>query len=219
MAPEKEHEFTSAGKTAIDKAHTLEISGEADLKTAAGLMDGFKKAKKSVTDFFKPMKDSAHRAHKEICDREKSLLTPYDDADRAVKGKVTAYNAEQRRLAEIEAARIRAAQKAESKRLMEQACEAEDEGNAVAAEMLLKQAEITESINLPATTGPKVDGISYRTTYSVEVTDLGAVPCEVGGVIIRPADLTAIKKLAQMAKGQLSIPGVKIITSKEAYSR
>lgn len=219
MAPAKEQEFTSAGKAAIEKAHTLEIASEEDLRIASGLMDGFKKAKKSVADFFKPMKDSAHRAHKEICARESALLTPYDEADRAVKQKVSAYSAEQRRLAEIEAARIRAAQEAEARRLMEQACEAEEDGDAASAEMLLKQAEITETIKVPTTTAPKVDGISYRTTYSVEVTDMNAVPCEVAGMLIRPVDTGAVKKLAQAAKGQLDIPGIKIITTKEAYSR
>ncbi|MDL2293187.1 hypothetical protein LJC60_00990 [Ruminococcaceae bacterium OttesenSCG-928-D13] len=219
MVPGKGQEFTSAGKAAIDEAHALEITGESDLRVAAGLMDGFKKAKKSVADFFKPMKDSAHRAHKEICAREKILLTPFDDADRAVKNKVTTYTAEQRRLAEIEAARIRAAQEAEAKRLVEQACEAEEGGDAASAEMLLKQAEITETIKVPVTTAPKVDGISYRTTYSVEITDLSAVPCEIGGVVIRPVDESAVRRMAQMAKGQLNIPGIKIITTKEAYSR
>ena len=47
--------------------------------------------------------------------------------------KVTIYTAEQRRLAEIEAARIRKAQEEESKRLMEQAVEAESAGNTAIA--------------------------------------------------------------------------------------
>lgn len=217
-APDREQEFTSAGKMAIDKAHSLDICSEDDLQIAADLMDGFKKAKKSVADFFKPMKDSANKAHKDICSREKMLLAPYEEADRAVKQKATAYSAEQRRIAEAEAARIRALQEQESRRLLEEAVAAEAGGEKAEAEFLMKQAAVTESISVPVQQA-KVDGISYRTTYSVEVTDMAAVPCEVSGIVIRPVDISAVKKLAQMAKGKLNIPGIKITTSKEAYSR
>lgn len=214
----KEQEFTSAASAAIATAHNLTITSEEDLRVAANLMDGFKKAKKSVEDFFKPMKDKAHQAHKEICARETDLLTPYKEADTAVKGKVTAYNAEQRRLADIEAARIRAAQGKESRRLMDEAEKAETNGNVAEAESLLKQAVITETIKTPVRQA-KVAGISYRVAYNIEITDEAAVPCTVSGVTIRPIDESAIKKLAQLAKGAITIPGIKITTTQEAVSR
>lgn len=215
----KEHEFTTAAQSAIATAHSLEIRDMDDLHVASDLMSGFKSAKKSVEDFFKPMKDSAFQAHRAICDREKVLLAPYADADKTIKSKVTTYNAEQRRLAEIKAAELRAKQEAEAQRLMDEAVKAESDGDNSAAESLLKQAEITETINTPTIQTEKVTGISYRTTYSVEVTHMEAVPCELNGAVIRPVDISAIKKLAQITKGAISIPGIKITVNKEAYSR
>lgn len=219
-ADKKEQEFTTAAQAAIAMAHSLEIKSDADLHTAAGLMKGFKDAKKSVQDFFKPLKDDAHKAHRTICDREKALLSPYADADRAIKTKVTAYNAEQKRLADIEASRIKRLQGEETEKLIEQAVKAESGGDSVSSEMLLRQAEITESIKAPAATQPqKVDGISYRDTYNITIEDLSKVPCEFGGVVIRPIDESAVRKLAQISRGNVSIPGIKITTKKVAYSR
>lgn len=215
----KEQEFTGVAQRAISTANSLEIQGEDDLRIASDLMNGFKKAKQSVVDFFKPIKDDAFKVHRGICDREKVLLTPYDEADKAVKGKVTAYNAEQRRLAEIAQAQMKQAQEQAAAQALAAAVKAECDGDKIKAETLLKQAEITETMTMPTPTQSKVDGISYRTTYEVVITDESLVPCEVGGVCIRPVDMASVKKLAQMAKGKLTIPGVEIKTVQTAYSR
>lgn len=214
----KEQEFTSAAKIAIQQAHGLEIANEDDLRIAAGLMDGFKKAKQSVAAFFKPMKDNAYKAHKEICAREKELLNPYDEADKAVRVKVTVYNAEQQRIAAEKEAELKARQEAEAKALMEQAIKAENDGNIAVAESLLKQASITETISTPVQQA-KIEGLSFRATYTVEIEDISKVPTEINGVLIRPVDESAIKKLAQMSKGNIKIPGIKIVTTQQAVSR
>jgi len=216
---QQEQELTTAAQAAIVTAYNLVISDETGMAVAAQVMSGFKTAKQSIGDFFKPMKDSAFKAHKEICAREKTLLAPYEEADKAIKIKVNAYAAEQRRLAEIEASRIRAEQEAEAKRLMEEAVKAESVGNEVAAQSFLKQASITETVKTPVMQVSKTDGISYRTTYNIFVEDLSKIPCEINGVTIRPVDESAVKKLAQISKGTISIPGIKIVTNKEAYSR
>lgn len=215
----KEQEFTTKAQVAITTAHGLEIKSEDDLHIASQLMNGFKTARQSIEAFFKPMKDSAFKAHRAVCDREKSMLTPYDTADKAIKAKVTAYTAEQRRLAAIETARLQAAKEAEAQRLMDEAVKAESSGDSAAAESLLKQAEITDTISAPVVQVEKVSGISYRTSYDIAIEDLEQVPCNVSGIVIRPVDISAIKKLAQMSKGEIKIPGVKIVVTKEAYSR
>jgi len=214
----QEQEFTTVAQAAIATAHNLEIKGEDDLHIAAQIMNGFKTARQSIGDFFKPMKDSAFKAHRAICDREKAMLTPYDTADKSIKSKVTAYNAEQRRIAEIEAAKLRAKQDEEARRLMDEAIKADSGGDNAAAESLFKQAAITETIQTPIPQ-TKVQGISYRTSYGVVIEDLNKVPCEIGGVVIRPVDESAVKKLAQLSKGAISIPGIKIVVTQEAYSR
>lgn len=48
-----------------------------------------------VTEFFKPMKDTAYKAHKAICDREKEMLTPLRNAEKTLKKTMGDYAMEQ----------------------------------------------------------------------------------------------------------------------------
>lgn len=66
---------------------------------------------------------------------------------------------------------------------------------------------------------PKVEGVSYRTTYEFEVTDAKKVPIEVGGVVVRPVKESTIGQLVRASKGQIKIPGVTCRTLKKSSIR
>lgn len=55
---------------------------------------------------------------------------------------------------------------------------------------------------------PKVSGVSTSTDWEIESIDASKVPTEVAGVIIRPVDEAAVKRLIRMSKGAVQIPGV-----------
>ena len=61
------------------------ISSEEEYEKAAEFGKQIKEKAKVVTDFFKPMKDSAYQAHKAVCDREKTMLKPLQEAERILK--------------------------------------------------------------------------------------------------------------------------------------
>ena len=93
------------------QAESMVILSDEDY-TAAGEFGRLLKQKAAeVTSFFKPMKDSAHQAHKAICDREKAMLKPLKNAEAVVKKAMSDYFTEQeRKRQEAEAAARRAAE-------------------------------------------------------------------------------------------------------------
>ena len=79
------------------QAESLVIQTDEDYAFAGEFGKMLKKKASQVTTFFKPMKDSAYQAHKAVCDREKSMLTPLRNAEKTVKQVMSAYIAEQER--------------------------------------------------------------------------------------------------------------------------
>jgi hypothetical protein len=223
MIPEeKTRELNSVSQRAITAAQALVISGQADLEQATVLLKGFKSAKEAVTNFFKPLKDKAHQAHKEICSRELDMLAPYADADAVVRKKVNAYTAEQERIRREKEAELRRRQEEEARRLADEAAKLESEGKTVEAEIAFDQAIMTESYSQNVSVQPtqeKIQGISYRTDYEVVISDEMAVPVAISGITIRPVDTAAIKRLAVATKGKIQIPGVQIVENKKVAVR
>jgi hypothetical protein len=219
---EKTRELNSVSQRAISAAESLMIIGQADMEQASYLLKGFKSAKEAVVNFFKPLKDKAYQTHKEICDREKEMLMPYANADQLVRQKVNAYTAEQERIRREKEAELRRKQEEEARRLAEEAEKLEAEGRRAEAEITLDRAAMTEtyaqSISVP-TSQEKIQGISYRTDYEVSVDDEAAVPVSFGGVTIRPVDLAAVKRLAVATKGNIKIPGIRVIENKKVAVR
>ena len=121
-----------------------------------------------IIDFFKPIKDAAHKAHKAICDKETEALEPLKRAETSIKAEATKYLNEQERkrreaeaalrkkLAEEEAARLAEAQRieAETRKIQEEknrqlaeAARLEAEGNRAEAE---KQRRLAEESRIQA---------------------------------------------------------------------
>ena len=104
------------------------IASEDDFEEAAKIGLAIKAQAKKVAEFFAPMKKRASDAHKEICNREKMMLSPLQEAEKALKNKMGAYRLEEdrrRRLAEEEARR---AAEEEQRRKEAEAIALESEG-------------------------------------------------------------------------------------------
>ena len=78
-------------------AQAVTISSDQDYESAGQFGVLLKKKAAEVTDFFKPLKDSAYKAHKAICDREKEMLTPLRNAEKTLKKTMGDYAMEQER--------------------------------------------------------------------------------------------------------------------------
>lgn len=164
-----------------------------------------------VTAFFAPMKKAAHDAHKQVCDREKQMLTPLKNAESILKKSMGAYalKKEQERRAAEEAARRLAQEEADRK--LEAAIAAERSGDADAVKAAMIDAEIADSASRMVTVEPdtpKAKGVSVQKDWEITDIDLSKVPDTVAGVVIRPVDTAAVMKLIRASKGVIQIEGI-----------
>lgn len=164
-----------------------------------------------VVSFFAPMKKAAHDAHKQICDREKQMLTPLKTAEATLKQYMSDYVQKkdaERRAAE-EAARRLAQEEAERK--MAQAIEAEKNGDAEAAGIAFADAAIADSSSRSIVVDaekPKASGVTVTKDWEIDQIDLSKVPDEINGAVIRPVDTAAVMRLIRASKGGIKIDGI-----------
>ncbi len=125
-----------------------------------------------------------------------------------MKGKMLTYSQKieaERRAAEEEA---RKAQRAEADKLLEQAAQAEEQGDVMAAEMAMVQAGLVWQIQTKVeVVKPAVKGVSTRSKTVVKIVDDAKVPAYLNGFCIRTVDEKAILTLHKLNPG-LVIPGI-----------
>lgn len=193
------------------QASAITIASEEDYQNAAGFGRMLKQRTSDVKEFWKPMKDAAHKAHAEICSKEKAMLQPLTNAEKILKNTMGAYVAEQdRKRREAEEAARRAAQE-EVDRKMQEAIDLDAAGDAAGAEMAMMEAEVMDDMSesvAVAGVKPKADGASASKDWEIVDIDANLVPTSVAGVEIRPVDKAAVMRLIRASKGSIKIEGV-----------
>ena len=193
------------------QASAITIKSEEDYQNAAGFGRMLKQRTSDVKEFWKPMKDAAHKAHAEICSKEKAMLQPLTNAEKILKNTMGAYVAEQdRKRREAEEAARRAAQE-EVDRKMQEAIDLDAVGDAAGAELAMMEAEIMDDMSesvAVAGAKPKADGASTSKDWEIVDIDTNLVPTSVAGVEIRPVDRAAVMRLIRASKGSIKIEGV-----------
>ena len=191
------------------QAGAITIDTEDDYKEAAQFGRLLKQRTSEVKEFWKPIKEAAHKAHAEICAREKAMLQPLSNAEKILKQTMSSYIAEQERIRrEAEEAARRAAQ-AEADRKLQEAIALEAQGKSDAADAAVEEAEIMDQMsNVVSVAAEKAEGVSTKKDWEIESIDSSKVPVLVAGVEIRPVDRSAVMRLIRATKGQVHIPGV-----------
>lgn len=193
------------------KAGEIVIVDNDDYEFAGEFGKELKRKAAQVTEFFKPMKEQAHQAHKAICDREKAVLAPLANAEKVVKAKMSAYVTEQERKRKEQEEALRRAAEAERERLLAEAVEAEATGDSEAAEMAIADAVVMDEASrysIPEAEKPKVSGVSASKDWQITMIDANVVPIEFSGMELRPVDEKAVLRLIRASKGSIQIPGV-----------
>lgn len=198
----------------VEAARSLTVASPDDCHDAAAMMRGCKALEKRISDHCRPSIDMAHKLHKQLVSDEKTLLAVPQEAYRTVDSKVRAYRTaeeEQRRRAEaiVEAERRREAEEA---RLAEAAA-AEEWGDDAEAERLLAAPVQVQPVVLP-TAVPRMEGVSYVTTWKARVTDERQVPRDY--LIV---DMQKLGAMARASKGTLVIPGVEFYSEESPRTR
>jgi hypothetical protein len=207
-------ELAQQAQTTLARAQAAKIMNAEQYQGAAAELLRIKGIRSRIDDLFDPVVKQAHEAHKAACAAKKQLTDPLDNAERALKGAMGAYDQEQRRLAAAEEARLRAIaeQKAaeERARLEAKAEKAIEKGQEEKAEAFLDQAAAVVPLTpvvVPQTV--KVAGVQTRYIRKARVTKPQDVPAYWAGVELRTINQSALNALAKLSPDKPSeIPGV-----------
>ena len=210
-ASPREEELESEVSKIEAMAKAVSINSDQDYESAGQFGVMLKQKAAEVTEFFKPLKDSAYKTHRAICDREKEMLTPLRNAEKTLKKTMGDYALEkERKRREAEEAARRAAEE-ESRRKLEEAALLEKAGDTAGAEAAFQDAEISEDVSrmvfVPGG-APKAKGVSASKDWEIVSINSKDVPLSVSGVEIRPVDKAAVMRLIRASKGSIQIPGI-----------
>lgn len=196
------------------RAEALIVASTADFEDAGEFLKQIKKAQKQVKEYWEPLRVSAKRSYDEVLAHRKEMIDPLDNAERIAKRKVSDYSIEQERKRREQEEAMRRLAQAEIDRHLDEAAEAEANGDAVGAEYAMAEAEMMEGVSIAGavqTSAPKVKGISQSKTWELceSECDWSKVPVSLAGVELRPVDKAAVLRMVKMSKGQIQIPGIK----------
>lgn len=188
------------------------------IETHAAALDRIKRLRlgeRAIEEHFARAKKAASDAHRQLVQSINALVGPLAEARSIYDRAALAFEQEQKRIAEEESRWLQEqARQQEEERALMDAVEAENAGDAAGAEAILAQPVAVPVVHVTPNVAT-VAGVSSRTTWSAEVTDLLALVKYVAAHpewlnLIEP-NLPALNKLAQAQRRALAIPGVKAV--------
>lgn len=106
VAEPQEQQFEQTALSVRDAAKAIKIVDQASYDVAAEKFKGVAQLEKEIIAHHKPMKEAAHKAHRTVCDKEKELLEPVQEAKRALSRKIGGWDTEQQRIQRDEQRRL-----------------------------------------------------------------------------------------------------------------
>ncbi len=202
-----------------DQAKALRILNAESYQAACEFLKGIKALRTEIADTFEPHIKRAHEAHKALLKEKADAETPLAEAERITKSALVVYDQEQERIRRAEQARIQAeVRRQEEERRLAEAVALEAAGEQAEAEALIAAPVDVPTIAVAPTT-PKVSGITYRETWGAKVTDLGKLVAYVAQqpqfANLLSANMTALNAQARSLKGQMQIPGVEAVCTRD----
>jgi len=190
----------------IERAEAVVITTPETYIKAGETWQTVKAMMKEVDDTFSPIIAKAFSAHKEAVAQRKKYYDPLDQASRKVKGLMSSYDLAQERIRQEEERRLaEIAHKAEEERILAEAIEAEQSGDKLAAEEILKEEVYIPPVVIPKTT-PKINGGPvYRTVKKFRIVDESLIPRQ----YLVP-DMVKIGGVVRALGCTVNIPGIEI---------
>ena len=202
---------------AITWAQSLTVATSDDANSAMSKLSEIKRIRKSVCDWFAPMKKAASEAHKAIVAREKEITDVADEAERIAKGKVLSWQQAEARRAAAEQAKLQAEAderaRKERERLEKEAAKLKTPE--LRQERLEAAAAVVAPVVTIAASTATAAGTSTRKTWKAEIVDIGklieAAPGNATAASLLVFNEQAANAFARATKGNVAIPGVKFI--------
>lgn len=199
----------------VVKATALAISNRDDHAVAQTVMADNKRYVRRVKEELDPLVDDAHRVHKGLTSLRSRLITPAEDANRIIAGKLDVYETEQKRLEDAERLRLEGlARKDEEDRQLMEAIAAQEAGELDVAAAILEQPVTVAAVHVPIQTA-KVEGMGKHVKWGAEVVDKMALDRYVAShpewSSLTDPNMPNLNRLAVAQREAMSIPGVKAV--------
>ena len=171
---------------------------------------------RTITEHFEPARKAADEVKRAVLATRDALVRPLMMARSVYDAKAQEYEREQRRIAEAERQRLeKLAREEEERRQLDAAIEADEAGATDEAIAILEQPVIAPVVHV-APAVAQVEGVSERTTWHAEVTDLQALVRYVARYpewlgLLEPA-MPALNGLARSQRGAMNLPGVRAVS-------
>ena len=196
-------------------AEGLEVRNEDDYKGAFAVVKQIKSIRKQWVDYWKPIKENAYKSWRGIKTKENEGTDLCDTAEGIAKNKAGSWRAkqeaiaeEQRRKLQAEADRRAEREKKELLKKVEQSKKQETK------EKYQNEANQVIAPDIVIEKSAKVEGVSYRKKWCVELTDIDVLikeatkPNSIARTLVN-FNQQAGDKLAQSSQGAIKIEGVR----------
>ena len=180
---------TNLLKVVEAQIEALIITNDSQLKEANELAKVINKQIAEIKAEYKEPKAEALKKHKIIVAEEKERLAPWERFKKIQKDAIGKYLSEQEKKRQL--------------LIEEQKKEQEIFGEAI--------IEVEEK--------PSLGGTHLREVWDVEIVDESKVPISWNGHVIRNINMSALKEIARMEKGNADIEGVKFVKKQIAVIR
>ena len=204
-----EEQLEKSGAAAVQTAKAFMITSQDDYEQGAKYLTGIKTRMKQITEYWKPAKEAADKAHKQLVAKEKQMIEPLKEAEGIIKRKMLNHQQAVERARREAEAEARRRQEEEAQRLLEQAVQAEEKGDDQQAAINMAMAEmVSEMPAAPVIQTPTAQGTSIRKTWKAKVVDEKLVPAYFNGMELRTINMAVLNSLAKTTKGTMQIPGI-----------
>lgn len=203
MSIEQEVESANKEVTDIVTLSALEVKTQENYEKAVGVLKAAKGMIKVFDGIFDPLIKQANEHVKSIREEKKKHTDRLEQAEKVLRGKVTAYIDEQERQRKLEQKK----RDEEQRKLDAEAAEANE---------FLAEVGATQAVAERVAPVAEVDkaGISYREVWKYEIIQASLIPREYLAV-----DEVKIGQMVRAMKDTLTIPGVRIYSEKSAIVR
>jgi hypothetical protein len=188
------------------QAEILTITDKPSYEQGCASLLSIKDMQKKLDETFDPIIQAAHKAHRAAIDQKKKFAEPLAAAEKVLKNRIATFleAEEEKRKAEEDRLRL-IAEKAEEERRLQEAIQAEADGDLDEAAAILDD----EPAFVPPPFVPKTvetgGGISMRKTWKFTIEDASKIPRE----YLTP-DMVKIGGVVRALREAAKIPGVRI---------
>ncbi len=207
---------TTTAAAVLLRAEQLVITNDEEYQAAVSGLQYLKGKFRDIDGKRAELKKPILEAARSVEDFFRNPLASLTRAETILKRKILAYQQEQERKRREEQARLDEQARKEQAKLAAQAQRAADAGKIEKAEVLQQRATTVVAPTVMRA-APKVQGLSTRKTYSIEVTDIKAL-CKAVAEGRAPAsfveaNLQVLNAQARSLKSEFVCDGIKVIES------